>query len=154
MNGNRIGEHRKPRVPATNWMVLVGIIAAIVALGAMNAKGQEYEPFNAGTGLLVQEAEMCFTPELNAESIKMLNTWHRLVNELESFERGGPAMHPEDAYLGQLLYDNDICHTVTEFYHVVILKRIEGYVLVKFNDGFDTRPFIVRAQDILPDRGI
>ncbi len=37
MNGSRLNEHRKRRVPATNWLVLVAIIAALYALSPLIA---------------------------------------------------------------------------------------------------------------------
>jgi hypothetical protein len=154
-NGSRLGDHRKQRVPATNWMVLIAIIAALFALSPTIAKGQ-YEPYTQGTGLIVQYAEVCFTPELSSEAINILTLWQRLVNELDAYERGGSAMNKEDALMGQLLFDNNICHTVADFYHVAILRRTEGYVLVQFDEQytFAAGPMIVAARDVLPDRGI
>ncbi len=37
MNGNRLQEHRKRRVPATNWMILIAVIAALFALSPLIA---------------------------------------------------------------------------------------------------------------------
>jgi hypothetical protein len=154
-NGNRLGEHRKRRVPATNWIALATIIAVIFVLGKVST-GQEYVPYNQGTGLVVQQAEICFSPDLSAEAVKLLSTWQRLVNELEAYERGGSAMGEEDALLGQLLYNNHLCATVADFYPIIVIRRIEGYALAKFDEqlGFDDGPFIVAARDVLPDRGI
>jgi hypothetical protein len=158
MNGNRLQEHRKPRVSTIHWLLLVGVITAIVAAFSpwSTAKGQEYETYNEGTGLIVQQAEICFSPDLSAESIKLLGTWQRLVNELEAYERGGSVMGEEDALLGQLLHDNHVCATVADFYHVVVVRRVEGYALLLYDEqyGFDEGTFIARAQDVLPDRGI
>jgi hypothetical protein len=154
-NGSRLGEHRKRRVSPESWWLLGIVVVALLSL-VQYSEAQEYEPFNVGTGLVVQYAEICFTPELSTEAIKLLDTWQRLVNELEAYERGGSAMNSEDALLGQLLYNSNICHTVADFYHIVILRRTEGYTLVKFDEqySFDAGPFIVRAQDVVPDRGI
>ena len=132
-NGSRLGEHRKRRVPATNWLVLVGILAAIFALSPWLANAQDYQAYNEGTGLIVQQAEICFAPEINSDTIKLLNTWQRLVNEIEAYERGGAVMNKEDALLGQLLYENHMCATVADFYHVVVVRHAEGYALLKFD---------------------
>jgi hypothetical protein len=155
-NGSRLGEHRKRRVPAIHWMMLIAIMAGIVALGATLTRAQEYTPYTQGTGLIVQQAELCFSPDLSLASITLLGTWQRAVNQLESYERGGPAMEEELAITGQLLYDNHVCATVAEFYHIVILSHTEGYVLVNFDEqhGFDTGSFIVARKDIIPDQGI
>jgi hypothetical protein len=155
-NGSGLGEHRKPRVPAMHWMLLVGAIAGVLALGATLSKGQQYEPYNQGTGLIVAQAEVCFSPDLSTESITLLGTWQRAVDNLEAYERGGPAVEEELAITGQLLYDNRMCATVGEFYHIVIVRHTEGYVLVNFDEryDFDTGTFIVARKDIIPDRGL
>jgi hypothetical protein len=137
-------------------MVLIGIIAAVFALGSTLAEGQQYEPYNQGTGLIVGQAEVCFSLDLSTESITLLGTWQRAVDNLEAYERGGPAVEEELAITGQLLYDNHMCATVAEFYHIVIVRHTEGYVLVNFDEryDFDTGTFIVARKDIIPDQGI
>jgi hypothetical protein len=137
-------------------MVLIGIIAAVFALGATLSEGQEYKPYTQGTGVIVEQAEVCFSPDLSPDSITLLGTWQRAVDRLEAYERGGPAVEEELAITGQLLYDNHICATTAEFYHIVIIRHVEGYALVKYDEqyGFDTGTFIVARKDIMPDRGV
>lgn len=163
-NGSRLGDHRKPRVSPESWMLLVGVIAGIVALGAMTARGQEYQnvplykPFSMGTGVIVEGAELCFSPDLSQPTVDLLNTWQRLVNELEAYERGGAAMNEEDANYAQTLADVGLCATVAEYYDITITQATEGYVLVNFAEryDFDTGTFIVARKDIIPvsNRGI
>jgi hypothetical protein len=163
-NGSRLNEHRKRRVPATNWMILIGIIAGVLALGATLTKGQEFEntplykPFSMGTGVIVEGAELCFSPDLSQPTVDLLNTWQRLVNELEAYERGGAAMDEEDANYAQTLADIGMCATVAEYYDITITQATEGYVLVNFaaRYDFDTGTFIVARKDIIPvsNRGI
>jgi hypothetical protein len=152
-NGSRVGEHRMPRVTVWHWIALACVIGALLI--AFEAKSQ-YVPYNQGTGLVVQQAEICFSPDLSAEAIKLLFTWQRLVNELEAYERGGSAMDEEEALLGQLLYNNHLCATVADFYPIIVIRRTEGYALAKFDEqlGFGTGPFIVAAKDVIPDRRI
>ena len=154
-NGGRLGEHRSP-MPLWHWMVLVGVVAGVLALGANSVKAQEYEPYVQDTGIIHSGSELCFSPDLGQPSIELLGTWQRLVNELEAFEIGGPAMNEEDAILGQLLFDTDICHTVATTYHIFITQSTEGYVLARFDEqyGFTTGTFIVNKKDVLLDRGL
>ncbi len=156
MNGNRLKEHRRRRVPATNWMVLIAVMAAMMALGDTLSKSQEYEPYHSDTGVIVRWAELCFSPDLDVPSIKLLNTWQRLVNELEAYKRGGASMSEEDASLGQLIFDNGLCATTSRYYNIFITQDTEGFVLAQFDEqyGFNEGPFIVAKKDILPDRGI
>ena len=56
MNGSRVNEHRKRRVPATNWMVLIAILAAVFALGKVST-GQEYVPYVKDTGVVVERSD-------------------------------------------------------------------------------------------------
>jgi hypothetical protein len=137
-------------------MILIAVIAAIVALGATLTKAQHYKPYSQGTGLIVEQAEVCFSPDLSTESIALLGTWQRAVDNLEAYERGGAAVEEELAIEGQLLYDNHMCATVAEFYHIVIVRHTEGYVLVNFDEryDFDTGTFIVAKKDIIPDQEI
>jgi hypothetical protein len=154
MNESRLIEHRKPRVSPESWALLAIVVVALLALVHWQAKGQEYTPYVKGTGVIVEQAEMCFSPDLGQQSVDLLNTWQRLVNELEAYERGGAKMHEEDALLGQYLYENTVCATVAEFYHIVITQDTEGYVLARFDEqyGFTTGTFIVRKQDVILDR--
>jgi hypothetical protein len=153
MNGSRQNEHRKSKVPGLHWVTLVVVVALIFFL-ARASGSQEYVPYVKDTGI-VQGAEICFSPDLNSESVKLLNTWQRLVNELEAYERGGSPMKEEDAILGLLLYSNNICHTVDRYYNIYITQDTEGYVLAKFDEqyGFDTGTFIVAKKDVMLDRG-
>ena len=153
MNGSRLLEHRKPRVPGESWMVLVGLIVALFVFCEL-ASSQEYEPYTMNTGLIVQSAEMCFAPDLSAPVIVLLQTWQQAVNQLESYERGGAEPDVELAYEAQALYDNHMCATVAAFYHIEIISVTEGYVLVRFSGqhGFDEGTFIVAKQDVLLDR--
>jgi hypothetical protein len=159
-NGSRLGGHRKLRVSPESWMILIGVIAAVFALGATLTEGQEYKPYNQGTGLIVADTELCFSPNLNSESIKLLGVWQRAVDAQESYERGGPAVEEELAITAQLLHANHICATVAAFYRVTIIRHVEGYALASFDPSlieqfdFDTGTFIVARKDIIPDRGI
>jgi hypothetical protein len=154
-NGSRLGEHRKPRVSPESWMLLVGFIAGLLIFCKLGT-AQEYEPFSIDTGVIVNGAEICFAPDLGQPSVTILNTWQRLVNELENYERGGAMMDEEDALTGELLYENHMCATMGFYYSIVITQAIEGYVLAHFDEqyGFGEGPFIVSKRDILPDRGI
>jgi hypothetical protein len=156
MNGSRLNEHRQPKVSFESWFLLVGVIMGLLILGPIAAKGQEYEPYVKYTATMVAGTEICFSPDLSVHSKKLLNTWQRLVNELEAYRRGGPRMHEEDANLGQLLYDNQLCGSIVDYYDIVILQETEGYALAKYKDslGFDEGTFIVAKLDIIPDRGI
>jgi hypothetical protein len=151
-NGSRLGGHRKI-MPFSHWMYLLGLCAAIVLLDHY-ANAQDYEPYKMGTGLIVQQAELCFAPDLSTPVITLLNTWQQAVDELEAYERGGTPGDPELALAGQLLYDNHVCATVAAFYHIAIISVTEGYVLAKFDEqhGFEEGTFIVAKKDILPDR--
>jgi hypothetical protein len=156
MNGSRLKEHRKPRVSPESWWLLGIVVVAILALVQYKAEGQEYEPFSIDTAVIVNGAEICFSPDLHKTSIQLLNTWQRLVNELNAYERGGARMNEEDAIAGELLDENHICATMGAYYSIVITQAIEGYVLAHFDEqyGFGEGPFIVAKRDILPDRGI
>jgi hypothetical protein len=156
MNGSRLKEHRKPRVSPEAWCLLAIVVIALLALVQYQAEGQEYEPFSLDTGVIVNGAEMCFSPDLHDTSVQLLNTWQRLVNELDAYERGGGRMHEEEAILGEYLYENHLCATMGAYYNIVITQAIEGYVLAHFDEqyGFGEGPFIVAKKDILPDRGI
>ena len=153
MNGNRLREHRQPKVSFESWFLLVGLITGLLILGPIAAKGQDYEPYVKDTGTMVAGTELCFSPDLASESIKLLNTWQRLVNELEAYQRGGSRMHEEDAHLGQALYDNHLCGSTVDYYDIVILQDTEGYVLARYSDdlGFDEGSFIVAKKDIIPE---
>jgi hypothetical protein len=161
-NGSRLGEHRKPRVSIESWLLLVGVIAGMLALGANATKAQEFEshplykPFSLGTGVLVNGAELCFSPDLSQPTIDLLGTWQRLVNEYEAYEIGGAVMDEEDAIYAQILSDTELCATIADYYDITITQAIEGYVLAKFDEqyGFRTGTFIVAKKDIIPDRGI
>jgi hypothetical protein len=137
-------------------MVLIAVIAGILALGATLSKGQEYEPYVKDTGVMVERAEICFSPDLGQPSIKLLNTWQQLVTELEIYERGGAKMNEEDALLGKHLADNAICGTTAAYYHIVITQDTEGYVLARYDEqyGFGVGSFIVAKKDVLLDRSI
>jgi hypothetical protein len=143
-------------------MMLIAVIAGIVALGATFTRAQEFEntpmykPFSMGTGVLVEGAELCFSPDLSQPTIDLLSTWQRMVNEFEAYEMGGAAMHEDDAIYAQTLSDIGMCATVAQYYDIVIIQGTEGYVLVNFDEqyGFDTGTFIVARKDIMPDRGI
>ena len=153
MNGSRLNEHRKPRVSPESWILLGIVVVAMLALVQWQAEAQ-YVPYVKDTGVIVEQAEMCFSPDLGGPSIKLLNTWQRLVNEVEAYERGGALPHEEDARLGKYLYDSGMCHTTAGFYHIYITQSTEGYVLAKFDEqyGFEGGTFIVRKQDVLLDR--
>jgi hypothetical protein len=154
-NGSRLGEHRKPRVSPESWMLLVGLIAALLIFCKMST-AQVYEPFSLDTGVIVNGAEICFSPDLHDTSVQLLVTWQRLVNELDTYEKGGAIMDEDDAITGELLYENHLCATMGFYYNIVITQAIEGYVLAHFDEqyGFGEGPFIVAKRDILPDRGI
>ncbi|MBW2561260.1 MAG: hypothetical protein JRE40_10465, partial [Deltaproteobacteria bacterium] len=144
------------RVPATNWMVLIAVIAAIFALGKVST-GQEYEPYRMNTGIIHAQSELCFSSTLSQPATQLLDTWQRMVNEIEAYDRGvGPAMNEEDAIYAQALFDNNICHTVASTYHVYVTQSTEGYMLVNFDEqyGFETGTFIVNKRDIMLDRGL
>lgn len=153
-NGSRLGDHRKPKVSPESWMLLVGFIAALLIFCKLGT-AQEYEPFSIDTGVIVSGAEMCFSPDLGQPSITILNTWQRLVNELENYERGGARMNEDDAITGELLYENHLCATMGAYYSIVITQAMEGYVLAHFDEqyGFGEGPFIVAKKDVLMDRG-
>ena len=154
MNGSRLKEHRKPRVSPESWCLLAIVVVALLALVQWQAEAQ-YEPFVQDTGVMHGGSEMCFSPDLGGPSIKLLKTWQKLVNEYNAYQRGGPAMHEEDAILAQYLYDNDMCHTTLSTYHIYITQSTEGYVLAKFDEqyGFNAGSFIVAKKDVLLDRG-
>jgi hypothetical protein len=156
MNGSRLKEHRKPRVSPDAWCLLAIVVIALLALVQYQAEGQEYKPFSIDTGVIVDGAEICFSPDLHDTSIQLLNTWQRLVNELDTYERGGAKMNEEDAIAAELLYENHLCATMGFYYTIVITQAVEGYVLAHFDEqyGFGEGPFIVAKRDILPDRGI
>ncbi len=153
-NGSRLGEHRKPRVSPESWWLAGIIVVALLALVQWQAEAQEYKPFTMGTGLIVQHAEMCFSPDLSSDSINLLNQWQLAVDQLESYERGGSEPDVELAYQAQALYDNHMCSTVAAFYHIEIVMATEGYVLARFDEqhGFNEGTFIVAKRDVLPDR--
>jgi hypothetical protein len=155
-NGSRLKEHRKPRVSPESWCLLAIVVIALLALVQWQAEGQEYKPYSIDTGVIVNGAEICFAPDLGQPSVTILNTWQRLVNELDAYERGGAMMNEEDAITGELLYENHMCATMGFYYNIVITQAIEGYVLAHFDEqyGFGEGPFIVSKRDILPDRGI
>ena len=138
------------------WMIIACAVALLGFLTWKQADAAvvEYVPYNMGTGLIVQHAELCFSPGLSSESIKLLDTWQLAVNQLESYERGGPEPDVELAYEAQSLFDNNMCATVAAFYNIAIIMTTEGYVLARFDEqhGFDEGTFIVAKKDILPDR--
>jgi hypothetical protein len=154
-NGSRLGAHRKPRVSAESWMLLVGLIAALFIFCEL-ATAQEYKPYTIDTGVIVDGAEICFSPDLHVTSVQLLITWQRLVNELDAYEKGGARMNEEDAIAGELLYENHLCATMGAYYSIVITQAMEGYVLAHFDEqyGFGEGPFIVAKKDVLPDHGI
>jgi hypothetical protein len=155
-NGSRLKEHRKARVSPESWWLLGILVVVLLALVQYQAEGQEYQPFSIDTGVIVDGAEICFSPDLHATSIQLLNTWQRLVNELDAYERGGAKMNEDDAITGELLYENHLCATMGFYYTIVITQTVEGYALAHFDEqyGFGEGPFIVAKRDILPDRGI
>ena len=55
MNGSRLGEHRKPRVSPESWMLLVGMIAGLVALGASCANDGKRETWQDCAGVYHEE---------------------------------------------------------------------------------------------------
>jgi hypothetical protein len=155
MNGSRLNEHRKPRVSPESWWLLAMFVAALFLWGE-RTQAQEYVPYVKDTGTIVQQAELCFVPDLGQPFIDTLQLWQRLVNELEAYERGGEPMDEEDAITGQHLADSGICATVAEFYMIDIVQDTEGYVLARFNEqyGFTSATFIVRKRDVILDRGL
>jgi hypothetical protein len=155
MNGSRLSEHRMPRVSPESWILLAMFIAALFLWGE-RTQAQEYVPYVKDTGTIVEQAELCFVPDLGQPFIDTLVLWQRLVNELEAYERGGAPMNEEDAIVGQGLYDAGICATVGAFYMVDVVDDTEGYVLARFNAqyGFTSATFIVAKKDVLLDRGI
>jgi hypothetical protein len=150
-NGSRLREHRQPKVSFESWFLLVALVSAMLILGPIAVKAQEYQPFHQTTGTIVAGAELCFSPDLSAPSVQLLNTWQRLVNELGVYERGGSRMHEEDANLGQLIYDNNLCGTVSGYYDIVIMQSNEGYVLATYADkyNYDAASFIVAKRDVI-----
>jgi hypothetical protein len=154
-NGSRLSEHRMPRVSPESWILLVMLVAALVFWGE-RTQAQEYVPYVKDTGTIVEQAELCFAPDLGQPFIKTLVFWQRLVNELESYERGGSPLNEEEAIVAQRLYDSGICATVAEFYMIDVVNDTEGYVLARFNAqyGFTSATFIVAKKDVLLDRGI
>jgi hypothetical protein len=150
-NGSRLGEHRKSRVAPESWWLLGIVVVALLALVQYQAEGQEYQPYTIDTGVIVNGAEICFSPDLHHTSVQLLVTWQRLVNELNSYERGGARMNEDDAITGELLHENHLCTTMGAYYDIVITQAIEGYVLAHFDEyyGFGEGPFIVAKKDIL-----
>jgi hypothetical protein len=150
-NGSRLGEHRKSRVSPESWWLLGIVVVALIALVQWQAEGQEYQPYTIDTGVIVNGAEICFSPDLHVTSIQLLQTWQRLVDELNTYERGGARMNEDDAIAGELLHENHLCATMGFYYDIVITKSTEGYVLAHFAEHykFGEGPFIVAKKDIL-----
>jgi hypothetical protein len=155
-NGSRLGGHRKPRVSPESWMLLGIVVVALLALVQWQAEGQEYQPYTIDTGVVVNGAEICFSPDLHHTSVQLLNTWQRLVDELHAYERGGARMNEDDAIAGELLHENHLCATMGAYYDIVITQTTEGYVLAHFAEyyKFGEGPFIVAKKDILGVGGI
>ncbi len=153
MNGSRMREHRTPKVSFESWFLLFGLISGLLILGPIAVKAQEYKPFVKDTGVIVARAELCFSPDLGAPSIKLLKLWQRLVTEHEDYQRGGALMNQEDAILAQALADNNVCATTVDYYRVIIAQDTEGYVLARYDEtyGFEEGSFIVAKRDILLD---
>ncbi|KKN92345.1 hypothetical protein LCGC14_0208360 [marine sediment metagenome] len=153
MNGSRLREHRAPKVSFESWFLLFGLISGLLILGPIAVKGQEYKPFVKDTGIIVAGAELCFSSDLGAPSVKQLNLWQRLITEHEAYQRGGAPMNEEEAVLAQAMADNNVCATTVEYYRVIITQDTEGYVLARYDEtyGFEDGSFIVAKRDILLD---
>ena len=158
MNGSRLQEHRKRRVPATNWMILVAVIAAILALSPMLSKGAEplTQTFNADTGLIVYGGKICAAETIDVSAVKLLDEWVSLVNKVETWQLDGRVrLTQEEGERGKFLSSNKICAVVADYYMITILEEVNDYLLFKFDSqyGFTDTSLILKRSQYRSDRG-
>ena len=159
MNGNRLNEHRKRRVPITNWMILIGVIAGVLALGATLSKGAgpEMLKFNGNTGSVGYGVEVCMATTITPDRIGLLGEWRSLVDRYEATELDGILrMTREEAERAEWLDSTQICGSIARHYNVIIKEEINQYVLFQFDPqyGFGEQTYIMRRSDFMSDRGL
>ncbi len=149
MNGNRLEEHRK-KVPSIHWALLAAVMTALLILGPIAVKAGEYKTFKESEGFLRAGAEVCFTHELSAEAIKLLNEYQSVVNLAEAALKGGPSVPEELAFFAQLMKTMEICGSVEGYARIDVICTSGGYVLARFTE-LDTGTFVAARTDLLPE---
>ena len=161
MNGSRLQQYRR-RTPATNWLVLVAILAAIFALSPALSKGAVPDTLefhgNTGTityGATVCEADTIALKTLALKTIALLDEWASLVERLEAYQLDGIVrMTAEEAERGQYLNNTGTCDMLASYYNIIITEESNQYVLFQFDPqyGFGEQTYILRRGDFLSDK--
>jgi len=153
MNGSRLREHRKSRVPATAWMVAIGLIAAAVALGATYAKGAGEQ---GHTGHTLKGFHTCMANKgINQDSAKLLFVWMKLVKKYDDFAAGsGVPLTEKEMIIAQMIQESAVCGQMTGEYPGIALDATDGYLLFQFDPqlGFGSDNWLIFREGFVLDK--
>ena len=149
MNGSRLREHRMPRVSPESWMLLVGLIAGMLALGSAFTKDAEGAE-RGDRGVLPENTSLCQVNYIGPITVSMVEDNHRIATII--LEKGIESLSYRDYTRGAELYFGQ-CGSVAEPYHVIIFRVDGDYALMVFDarHNFERETFIIRLADFVPD---
>ena len=141
-----------PRVSPESWMLLVGLIAGMLALGVTFTKDAEGAE-RGDRGTLAAGVSVCEVDYIGPITVDMVEDNHRISTIIS--EKGIEALSPEDYTRGAELFFGQCGATAVE-YHVVIFKVDGDYALMVFDarHNFERDTFIIRLQDFHPDGSV
>ncbi len=150
MNGSRQNEHRKGRVKVVNWMLLIGAMAGLVALGATCTKDAEGAE-RGDMGFLNEGTHFCTATQITPKSVEKYEAHSTIIEKLE--ELGFESLTEEERQKGWYYQELAGCGTLAVPYQVILFKVDGDYALMVFDarHNFERNTFIIRLVDFVPD---
>lgn len=122
-------KNKTNKTPVLHWIIVIGILAAVIGFGSNFAKGEET------TGHVLAGFDTCMSNSgISEDAAKFLAVWIKIRDKAIAFEEGtGPNLTANELKIGTLIAQSSLCGKMAGTFPVVIIDKTDGYVLFKFD---------------------